>query len=117
MRLVAKLPPGQRDAAAAARQLELELVGRRRQHDEAALGAADLDRRVEHQRQHVVEDAAGAERAQPFEQRRDLAEVADRRRRRLVDRAGGAVGEQEHHLGAAGAAEPDPVAVHQRLAR
>ena len=117
LRLVAKLLPDSVDAAAAARHLELELARRRAEHDEPALGAADLDRRVQHQRQHVVEHAAGAERAQPFEQRGDLPQVADRRRRGLVAGGGAAVGEQEHHLGAAGPAEPDAVAVRERRAR
>ena len=114
LRLVAKLPPG------------IELRPRERailnssssvgagQHDEAALGAADFDRRIEHQRQHVVEDAARAERAQPFEERGNLPQVANGRGRRLVD-GGRVVGEQEHHLGAAAASEPDPIAVHERL--
>ena len=103
-----------RVAAARTRHLELELVGRRRQHDEASLGAADFDRRIEHQRQHVVEDAPGAERAQPFEQRRNLPQVAYGCRRGLVD-GGRVVSEQEHHLGAAAASEPDPIAMDERL--
>ena len=116
LRLVAKLPPGSELRPRAARHLELELVGRRRQHDEAALGAADLDGRIEHERQHVVEHAAGAERAEALEERRNLTQVADGGRRGLVDRRG-AVGEQEHHLGAAASPEPDAVAVHQRAVR
>ena len=103
---------GQRDVAAAARHLEFEIHALERQHDEAALRAADLDRRIQHQRQHVVEDPARAERAQAFEQRGDLAQVADRGGRRPVDRRL-RIGEQEDHLGAAGAAETDLVAVHQ----
>ena len=31
-----------------------------------------------HERQHFVEHASGAERAQAFEQRRDLAQIVDR---------------------------------------
>ena len=104
--------PDSVDAAAAARHLELELAARARQHDEAALGAADVDRRIQHQRQHVVQHAAGSERAQPFEQRGDLPQIADRGGRRPVDRRR-RVGEEEHHLGAAAAAEADPVAVRQ----
>ncbi len=99
--------------SAPARHLELELVAFARQHDEAALRAADVDRRIHHQRQHVVEHAAGAQRAKPLEQRRDLAQVADGRRRRAVHRRL-AVGQQEHHLGAAGASEADAVAVDER---
>ena len=66
--------------AAAAAHLELEGAVVAGEHDEAALGAADVDGRVEHQRQHVVEHAAGAERPQPLEQARRRG--ADRRSRR-----------------------------------
>ena len=68
--------------AAAAAHLELERAVVAGQHDEAALGAADVDGRIEHEREHVVEHAAGAERAQAFEQTRDVAQVADRAGRR-----------------------------------
>ena len=105
----------QGDAAARPRQLQLELPVVAGQHDEAALGAGDVDGRVEHQRQHLVEHAARAERAQPFEQRRHLADVADRRAgRRRARRLPARIG-QEHHLGAAAAAELDPVAVRQPM--
>ena len=113
LRLVAKLVPGSvccRRPRASLNSSSLLGVG---QHDEAALGAGDLDRRIEHQRQHVVEHAAAAERAQAVEQRRDLAQVADRGGRRLVLRRAG-VGEQEDELGAAGAPEADAIAVRQR---
>ena len=83
-----------------------------REHDEAALGAAHLDRRIQHQREHVVEHPAGSERAQALEQRRDLPKVADGGRRRAVDRRL-RVGEQEDHLGPARPAKPDLVAVHE----
>ena len=53
----------QRDLAARARQLHLELGALVRQHDEPALGAGDLDGGVEHERQHFVEHAARAQRA------------------------------------------------------
>ena len=103
----------QRLLPAAARELELEVVLEVGEHDEPALGAGDLDRRIQHQREHVVQHAAAAQRAQAVEERRDLAQVADGGRRRLVlGRAG--VGEQEDQLGAAGAPEADAVAVHQR---
>ncbi len=110
---------GEREPAAPARDLELQLAGRRRQHDEAALGAGDLERRVHHQREHFVEHAARAESAQPFEQRGHLAQIADGRRRVAI--AGGTarrlrgVLEQEHHLGAAAAAESHEIAVLQRV--
>ena len=72
-------------AAAAARHLELELARGAREHDEPAFGAADVNRRIQHERQHIVQHAARSERAQAFEQRADLAEVADRGRgRRLL---------------------------------
>ena len=71
--------------AAAAAHLELERAVVAGEHDEAALGAADVDGRVEHQREHVVEHAAGAERPQAFEQARDVAQVADRAGRRSRD--------------------------------
>jgi hypothetical protein len=83
------------------------------QHDEAPLRAGHLDRRVEHERQHVVEHAAAAERTQPVEQRGDLAQIADRGGRGLVLRRRG-VGEQEDQLGAARAPEADAIAVGQR---
>ena len=85
---------------------------RRRQHDEAALGAGDVDRRVEHERQHLVEHAARAERAQAFEQRRELAQIVDRAGVRSIGVRGTVAG-QEHHVGAAGAAELDAIAVRQ----
>ncbi len=97
--------------AAAARHLELELLAGA-EHDEPALGAADLDRGVEHQRQHVVQDPPRAEGAEPLEERGNLAQVANRRRRGAVDRRL-RIGEQEHHLGPAGPSQPDPIAVHE----
>ena len=69
LRLVSKRLPGQRDLAARARQLHLELAALVGEHDEAALGAGHLDGGVEHERQHFVEHAARAERAQALEQR------------------------------------------------
>src|SRR5204862_7923731 len=75
---------GQRLLATAARQLELEVVAGKGEHDEAGRGAGDLDCRVQHQRQYVVEHAPAAERAQPVEEGRDLPQVADRGGGRLV---------------------------------
>ena len=66
----------QRDAPLRATQLELQdafVVG---EHDEAALGAGDVNRRVEHEREHLVEHPSGPERAQPFEQARHVAQLA-----------------------------------------
>ena len=103
---------GQGDAALGARQLHLERAAVARQHDEAALGAGDVDGGVEHERQHFVQHAARAERAQIFEQRRQLAQVVDRARMRAVGVRHALAG-QEHDVGAAGAAELDAVAVGQ----
>ncbi len=108
----------QRDAALGAGELHFELgcrrVGIRRQHDEATLGARHVDRRIEHQRQHFVEHAARTERAQALEKRGELAEVVDRAGVRSVGVRGALAGE-EHHVGAAGAAELHPVAVRQLM--
>ena len=116
LRLVSKRLPGSVILPRDARQLHLEHAVVGGQHDEAALGAGHFDRGVEHERQHFVEHAARAERAQAFEQRRQLPDVADRRllvpfgRRRR--RRG--VFDQEHDVGAGGAAELDAIAVPQR---
>ena len=82
------------------------------EHDEAALGAGHLDGRVEHHRQHFVEHAARAERAQPFEQRRHLPQLARRRHRAPLDRRRLVV-DEEDDLGVAGLAEADLIAVRQ----
>ena len=80
------------------------------QHDEAALGAAHLDRRIHHQREHIVQHAARAERAQAFEERGHVAQIADRRGGRRRGGHAGLIGQQEHELGAAAAADADGVA-------
>ena len=107
---------GQRDAALGARQLHFEVgarcAGVRRQHDEAALGAGDVDRRVEHEREDLVEHAAGAQRAQALEQRRELPQIVDGAGVRAVGVRRTVAG-QEHHVGAAGATELDAIAVRQ----
>ena len=88
------------------------MAGTRRQHDEAALGARDFDGRVEHERQHFVEDAARSERAKTLEQRRHLPELhgggcgAFLRRRRVL-------AHREHHLDVVRIAKADAVAVHE----
>ncbi len=107
----------QRHAAAAPGDFELELVlvlGAR-QHDEAALRTGDLERRVHDERQDLVEHAAGAERAQPFEKGGDLPQVAHRRRRVLVGRGRRLrrIVQEEHELGAAAASKADQIAVLQ----
>jgi hypothetical protein len=95
-----------------ARQLELELGFRVGEHDEPALGPGDFNRRIQYQREHIVQHAAAAEGAQAVEKGRDLAEVADGGGRRLV--LGRTVGQEEDQLGAPGAPQADAVAVHQR---
>ena len=84
----------------------------RGQHDEAALGARDLDGRIEHQGQHLVQHAAGTQCPQPLEQRGELAQIADRGDRRPLPR-GGCVADHEDDVGAGGAPELEPVATHQ----
>ena len=113
-RLVAKLLPGSvvRPRPRAILNSSSPLAGRR-QHDEPTLGAADLDGRVQHQRQHVVEDAARAEGAQPLEQDGNLPQIADRRGRGAL-LGGDRVGQQEHHLRPARPSEADAVAVRER---
>ena len=78
LRLVLKPLPGSvMRPLARASFISRHVVWTAGQHDEAALGAGDVDGRVEHQGQHFVEHAARAERAQAFEQRRELAQVVD----------------------------------------
>ena len=113
LRLVAKLLPGERRPPLPASHLELELAGRRRQHDEAALGPAHLDRRIQHEREDVIQYSAGAQGPQPLEQDGNLPEVADCGRRRPLDRRR-RIGQEEDHLRAARPAETDPIAVRQR---
>ena len=60
----------------------------------------------------LKENSILKEQLQALEERGNLAEVANRGRRGLV-LCGGAVGEQEDHLGAAAAAETDAVAVDE----
>ncbi len=117
--LAAGLEPGarQRDAALRTRQFHVEvlafdLTAGRRQHDEAALGSRDIDRRIEHHGQHLIEHAARPKRAQSFEERRELAKIVDRAGVRSI-RMRGAISGQEHHVGAAGPSELDFVAVRQ----
>jgi hypothetical protein len=49
---------GQRLLVARARQLEFERAVGRRQHDERALRAGDLDRGIEHEREHFLQHAS-----------------------------------------------------------
>ena len=75
----------QRYLAARAGHLELELPLVVRQHDEAALRPGHFDRGIEHEREHLVEDAARAERAQPLEQRCHLAQFGGGRHGAALD--------------------------------
>ena len=80
LRLVSKVVARQRDLVAAARQLELERAAGVGQHDEPALGAAQLDGRIDDQREHLVQHAARSERPQPIEKHGHLVEVGHDRR-------------------------------------
>jgi hypothetical protein len=106
-------PPRQRDLATRPRQLELQLTAMR-EHDEAAFGAGNLDRRIEHERQHFIQHTPRAERAQPFEQQRHLAELAGGRNRAALDRRG-IGGRGEHDLGVARLSEAQAVARHEHV--
>ena len=86
---------GQRDFAARTRQLHFEIRPLDGEHDEATLSARDFDRGIEHEREHLVEDPARAERTQTLEQRRELSDVAYRR---LMM----ALGRQRHRRGVLG---------------
>ena len=115
LRLVSNVLPGQRDAPAPAPHLELERAVGAGQHDEPALGPGHLDGRVDHHRQHFVEHAARAQGPQALEQRRDLAQVARRRRGRALGRSRRRVVETEHHLAFAARPHLDHVVVPQRV--
>jgi hypothetical protein len=101
---------GQRHLGPAAGLLELELALRAGEHDERALGAGDFDRGVEHELEHFLQDAAGPEGPEPFEQYRDLTEVVSGAGRGLAGPADLRLTRQEHQIGAAAPAQPDPVA-------
>ena len=115
--LLGNLPAGLEPAAIQCRPIagaahgELELVVVVREHDEPALGAADGDGRIHHEPEDLVDHAGRAQRAQPFEQRGHLPEVADTRRRRFVRRI--PVGQQKDDRRAAGAPEPDTIPIGQ----
>ena len=104
---------GQRRASPPARDLELELPFGIGEHHEPALGLRDLERRIHHQRQHLVQHAARSERAQAVENRGHLTQVGDVGRG--VEESGrlGAVG-GEDQLDRVGAAEADAIAVLER---
>ena len=104
----ARLKPATRQGDSVPRptQLELQLVVVARQHDEAALGAADRDSRVHHQGQHVVQHLTGTEGPEPLEQHRHLVHLADRR---TLAAAGSGIRAQKHELGATAAPQLDPI--------
>ena len=90
-------------------ELELQRLVLAGQHHEAALGAADGDRRIHHQRQDIVQHLPGAQRPEPFEQHRHLVHLADRG---LAPRSfGRRVAQTEHQFGAAAASKLDLVAI------
>ena len=112
--LSARLEPGgrQRHVPDRPRQLQLQRAALVGEHDEAALRAGGVDGRVEHEREHFIEDAVAAHLAEALEQRGDLPEIADNRcGRAVVD--GGRVGEQERQR-RADAPALDPVAMGER---
>ena len=72
---LARLRGGERDAAACPRETLHQGPARLREEDESALRAGELQRAVEHNRQHFVEHLPGPECAQPREERVHLPEV------------------------------------------
>jgi hypothetical protein len=107
---------GQRHAVRTASQLEFEPVLLVGEHDEAALGPGHLDRRIEHQREDVVQDAARTERAQPLEQASHVTDLARRRHSTLVLRRL-VVADQEHELRLVGITQPDPITMPEDMCR
>ena len=79
-------PSAESHLAAGSHQLQFELLLGIGQHDEAALGARHLDRRVEHQGQHFFEHLARPQRTQPLEQRRHVPQFGGGRRRHVLAR-------------------------------
>ena len=109
---------GQCDAAARASQRELEDALRVGQHDESALGTGHLDRRVQHEREHLVQHVAGTERPQAFEQRGHLPQVLDGRVRGATAtrwRRGADLVDEKQQFRAAAAAQANAIAVGQWL--
>ena len=104
----------QRQAAAAARVLELELALDVGHHDEAAFRLGDVERRVDHERQHLIEHAARSQRAQAVEDRPPSAPGRSRRSTTGAQHRRGVLVGQEHHFDVVAVSQPDGVAVHQR---
>ena len=89
-------------------QLELELTVGAGEHDESAFGIGDVDRRIQHQREHLVEHARAAERLQRLEQRGDLPEASDGG---PLAARGRLVADEKPYFDAAAPPEADVVAV------
>ena len=106
----------QRDVVTVPAELELETSCRVGEHDEAALGAGHRDRRVEDQREHLVEHAARSERSQRIEQGGDLVQIAAGGRRCGKRGRPGMVG-QEDEIGAAAPADVDAIPVLEQAFR
>ena len=83
-----------------------------REHDESALGAGGVDRRVHHEHEHFLEHARRAQPAEPIEQGRQRAKVDDAGR--VADMRIGRIVREKNQLGAAAAAEANLVAMAQR---
>ncbi len=85
-------------------------------HDEPALGARDVNRRIHHEGEDLVQHAAAAQAAERLEQRGNLAKSADKARRTGA-RSGirQLVVHQEEQLCAGRPSDLNPVAVRQTL--
>jgi len=105
---------GQVDPGTAARRSELELARRVGQHDESAFRLRHLQRRVDHQRQHLLEHPSRSERAQAVEDRRHLLEIGCIRGGAAQAGRGLALPDLEDEFHRFSSAQPDPVAVGQR---
>ena len=118
LRLVSNRVARERHATPHPRQLQLELAALAGQHHKAAFGARHVNRRVHHEREHLVENAVAAQAAQRVEQRGNLPEPADDPEAPAL-RAGiaGPVVDQEHELRARGATDLDLVAVREMALR
>ena len=93
---------------APARERELERLLSGGEHDEPAIRAGHLNRRVQHEDEHVLHDVGRAKRAKPLEQGGGLTNETDERLAgsellRLI---------QEHHLDDRTSAQADAVAVY-----
>jgi hypothetical protein len=92
---------GERSAAARAPQLEFEVSLGIREHDEAAFGAAYVERGIEHQCQDFFEHPAGTHGPEPFQQGRHLPQISDGQVGHPFHRAHFLADEQQLRVGAA----------------